>query len=266
MKVLTLLTTLLLFTLAPCAANAAVISGVFTPTGDADFDLTALGTSDWAIWDTSSDPASGVPTNEKSGGTLIGSMSAIGGGNLRGSTSTTRPPYDFTFTDGISPPVGSVDNVNSLFNTDLGTVDVGVGLDVTLPTTNTHTVTVWVSGFEGEGELTASLPGATSYVDSSTVFDGDNPKDAGYYTLSVTPDSANDVLNLSHILDVSDGGNAHVMISAVSVSEIASPVPEPSTLLLALLGVGGLLMQRRRRGCSGIVLSWRSRDRSKLTT
>ena len=80
-----------LFSLHP--APAAIITGLYTGNvGNTTYDLSAMGTNDWAYWSSSaSSGVSGVPTNEMSGATLIGSMSAVGGGTLRGSTSPTRP-------------------------------------------------------------------------------------------------------------------------------------------------------------------------------
>lgn len=220
--------------------SAAVITGTFTAVSDSDFDLTAMGTDDWAYWNTTSDPATGGPkTNEKAGGTLISNMSPVGGGNVRGSGSSTRPVYDFIFSDGTSPVNGTVDNAIGLFNTQLNTVGAGVSLDVDLPTTTESTIYVWAGAYDGTGLFTASLPGAIDFTDTTLTGDGVTPKESGLYTLLVTPDNPNDTLNLSFVLGQSTGGNANMLISGVAVS-VAPAVPEPSTFALAALGLFGL--------------------------
>jgi hypothetical protein len=235
--------------LCPGTLDAASITGMYTAILDADFDLTALGTSDWAYWATTSNPASGVPTNSKLGGTLISNISAVGGGNVRGSTSTTRPVYDFVFTDGTTPTMGTADNVRGLFNTQLDMVGAGVALDLILPTTGTHTITLWVSGFNGAGELTASLSGATDYVNVTPLFGGDAEKDSAYYTLTASPDTAGDILNLSYILNTDTGSSSHVLISGVAISPapLVAAVPEPSTWTLASVAMLALGFARRRQ-------------------
>jgi hypothetical protein len=224
---------------------AATINGSFASVSDTDFDLTAIGTADWAYWNTESNPATGgAKTNEKSGASMIGTMDPIGGDDVRGSNSGTRPYYDFSFSDGVSPASDTVDNVIGLFNTQLDGVGTGVGLTVMLPTTDTYEVTVWGAVFNGRGRFTASLPGATDFV--HTTFSGAAPpgaKESGQFTLLVTPDNANDPLGLNFVLAEDTGNVAHVVISGVA----ASVVPEPSTVALAGFGVLGLFGFGRRR-------------------
>ena len=109
-------------------APAAIITGLYTGNvGNTTYNLSAMGTNDWAYWSSSaSSGVSGVPTNEMSGATLIGNMSAVGGGTLRGSTSTTRPAYDFAYANGATPVSGITSNVVGLFNTQLNTAGAGV--------------------------------------------------------------------------------------------------------------------------------------------
>ena len=230
--------------------QAAVITGTFTSVADSDFDLTSLGTADWAYWNTSSNPATGGPkTNEKSGGTAIGTISPVGGGDVRGSTSGTRPVYDFTFTDGTSPVSGTVDNAIGLFNTQLDTVGAGVSLDVILPAATTYAVYVWAGAYETDvATFAASVSGATDYVNTSLSHTGGAPKASALYTLTVTPDTAGDTLGLSLTLtDDGSGGSSNVLISGVAVAAVRQPdlIPEPATL--SLLGLGALLALRRRR-------------------
>ncbi|HUT35973.1 MAG TPA: PEP-CTERM sorting domain-containing protein [Planctomycetota bacterium] len=210
---------------ASTEARAGVITGTFAYVGDSDFDLTALGAADWAYWNTTSNLATGGPkTNWKSGGTLISTISPVGGGDVRGSSAASRPTYDFTFTDGTSPVSGTVDNVIGMFNTQLNTVGAGVALGVTLPTTDEYIVYVWAAAYVAdEGTLTATLPGATNFVNTQLSEPG-MTKRSVLYTLRATPDNAGDTLGVSLVLSDSAGANAHVLVSGVATA-IAPPPP-----------------------------------------
>lgn len=224
-------------------AHAATIAGSFTSTADEDFDLTALGTTDWAYWD--GDPAvDTIPTNRKFGGTAIGDMDVIGSGAVRGSTSSTLPQFDFTFTDGTAPTAGSVDDPSGRFSTVLNTTGQGVTFDVTLPTADPYTVSVWAAAFGvNEGTFTASLPGATNFVNTDLSSGQFSPKSGALYTLTVTPDNPGDVLTVSLVL-TEDGGSSSSNVSLHAAA--VSVVPEPATLGSALLGLGMLAGRRRR--------------------
>lgn len=236
---------LIALALLPGTASAVTLTGILTPTGDADFNLTTLGTSDWAYWNTSANPATGIPTNEKAGGTLISNITPVGGGGVRGSSAPTQPVYDFIFTDGTAPVAGTVNNATGLFNTQLDMDGAGVSLNVLLPTTDDYQVTLFLAGFAGTGQLTASLPGAI-LVDSSFTFGAGAIKDSYYYTFLASPDNPGDLLNFSFIL-TSGTANSHVLFSGVAVSALAAVIPEPATLTLAAMGIVAVGCLRRRR-------------------
>lgn len=240
-----------LMMLLPCAAglpaHAALILGSAAVKTTETFDLTALGAADWAYWSTSANPAVGTPANKKSGGVLVTGLYAVGGGSLRGSSSATQPGITFTYTDGTSPAAGSIAKPTGLFNTQLDIVGAGVGLSIVLPTAETYLVSVWGGAFGNvgvQGAFTASLPGATSYSDTSLTDNYDTTKNSVLYQLTVTPDNANDVLDLSLVLGAQTASaNEHVLINGVSLAVI----PEPGTLgLLGLAGLAAMLCRRRR--------------------
>ncbi len=228
-RVLPLALALVVLAIFARPARASLITGTFTDVGDSDHDLTALGAADWAYWNTTSSPAAGTPTNRKSGGTLIGAISPVGGGNTRGSSSGTRPLYDFTFTDGTAPVSGTVDNVIGLFNTQLNMPGAGVSLGVTLPTAAEYIVYVWAAGFgAGQGTLTATLPGAANFVNTQLSAPAAASKRSVLYTLRATPNTAGDTLGVSLVLSSSTDANGHVLISG-GAAALAPPPPPPPT-------------------------------------
>lgn len=232
-----------LFTSA--SASAALIQGIFTGGNpDVNYDLTSLGSLDWAYWNKTSDTTGldGTPNNQKNGATLIGNIVAVAGSSLRGSSSMNRALYDFSYTgDGTSPASGSVTNAQGIFNSALDSNGAGLGLTIDLPTLQTYLITVWVGGFGAVGVFNASLPGATPYSDSS--FSASGTRLGAYYTLTVTPDTAGDDLNISFVLnEQSSLSSSHVQIAAVAVS----PIPEPGAIGLLTLAVLPLSLRRRR--------------------
>lgn len=225
-------------------AHAASVTGSASVVASADpaFNLTALGNVDWAYWETTASSTSGDATNEKAGASVVGSLSAINGTGLRGSTANTKA--DFTFTDGTSPVSTTVNNVSGVFNQTLNIEDVGLSLDLTLPTAKTYTVYLWLSIYDGTGTLTATLPTASLTDDTNLSAALGTEKFTYLYTLEVTADNPGEVLNLDLVLGVNgtDGNLSHVLIDGVAVS-----IPTPASLPAGL----GLLVLAcmKRRGC-----------------
>lgn len=228
---------------APLSPAAMIVGTVDPNPADNSADLTALGTLDWALWNTTSSPYTpAIPTNEKTGGTLIGNIVALGGGNTRGSSAAAKPETFFSYSDGTPAYPGAPFRVSGLFNSQLGptglTAGAGVAVTVDLPTLDTYRVYVWAANFKSTGTLTASLPGAIDYVDSSIVAGDGSVKDTGLYTFTVTPDTAGDDFTVKYVMTGQTDANAHVVLAAVAVQ--AEPVPEPSAMVLAAVALAGL--------------------------
>ncbi len=233
-------------------AQAALLSGTFSNgNGSTAYDLTALGELDWAYWSSTADPFSGVASNSKSGGDLIGNLTAHNGTTIRGTTSD-RTVTDVSFSDGVAPVSGSVSNIRGVFNGSVNTVGAGISVAVDLPDADTlYNITVWVSG-QGIGELyeglmTASLTsgGATPYTDTS-LDSTSKPKTDGYYNFTVSSDVDDDIFNMTYELASGSGTYnyfSHTIISSVAVSTI----PEPASIVYVLLGTGlvGLGLYRK---------------------
>ena len=228
--------TVLVAVLAGQAQAALIVGSVNTsPPGTAD--LTAIGWLDWAYWNTATGSGhSGLPANEKAGGSMIGSAAAVGGGTLRGSTSTTWPATYFSYSDGTSPVSDGPIRYTGVFNTQLDTLNAGASLTVELPTVDPYFVYLWVANYNSTGQLSATMPGAVAYVDASGTHNTDmgGGKGMTLYTLMVTADNPGDLLTLDYRMVDQQYTNSHVVLVAAAVAA----VPEPSALLLALLGVG----------------------------
>lgn len=227
------------------SSNAAAIVGTVT-SATGDYNLTARGTSDWAYWSTTvASGFSGAPNQSKSGATLISNVSAIGG-TLRGSTSA-NVANTFSWTaDGTPTATGSSGTVRGTFSTNLDTVNAGVRLSITIPTTDTYVINIWTATFAGTGTLTASFDGGSTllYTSPGETAGVGNPKQSYLFSLTVTADAPGSVLTIDNVLSTEDGatGSSHVIISGAAIGII----PEPSTA--ALLGVvGSLALLKRKR-------------------
>lgn len=239
---------------AATSTQAAMLTGSVNTTIDGNQDLTTLGVTDWAIWDhpnVSDDPVPAFPSNRKLGGSGISDLSPVGGGNLRGLNAVTSPAtFDFSYTDGTAPVSQSNFVPRGIGNTQLDNVGSGFSLTVEGTTFGTNTVQLYVSGFNGTGSLTASLNGATSYLNSSGVYGGS--KSAVLYTIEFQPDSDTDLLTLQYVLGSDTGTSAHVLLEAVALTQAPepTPIPEPSSLSLAALSLAAFAGFRRKRNRS----------------
>lgn len=215
-------------------------------------NLTTEGSLDWAYWASNVGtvvPGPVAPTNDKSGGTIISSLSVVGSGSgLRGSTSADANGR-YTWTDGTSPVSGSNVNLSGglVFSNTLGQNGQGFSFTLQGNPLTPYYVVLHAGGFAATGTLTLFLNGVQMVSDSSLVFANIGPKQVAAYQILFQPDNLTDVLTVqftsSSVLDTSF---SHVGIEAVTVG-LTSVIPEPSVALLG--GLGSLLVFRRRKAC-----------------
>jgi hypothetical protein len=220
------------------SASAAMLSGQAYSSVSSPADLTDFSEGgDWALWNSSASPSSGVPNNRKAGVTpLIGDVSPLVGANARGVTAASL--LKFSYDDGVSPT--SASNVDAFGITDasLNTSGAGVELDITGDPSKLLFVRLFVAGFRATGNLTATLAGATTYTDSSLSWT--ESKVGRMYLLRFQPDNVSDKLHIEYSAS-STGSNGHLLLSAVAVA-----VPTPAALP-AGLGLLSLITLRRSR-------------------
>lgn len=232
------------------AATLAISNVVSSPNG-AVINLDSTGGLDWSVWKQATAGSFAnynVASNTKASSSAISNLFIVGAAttNFRASTSST-PNWDFTYTGGLnSPTSGTTVDANGIFHPTTGTAGNGVGLTVTLPTTGTYTITLYVAGFATSSQLRATLAGVTDPV-LNTSFSPGQPdsggaKPMGYFTVEAQANNPGDVLNLQLTSTTGTDANRHVMIVAAAVQLI----PEPSAAMLTALA-GGLALARRRR-------------------
>ncbi|WP_269524599.1 hypothetical protein [Coraliomargarita parva] len=251
--------------LAACALPASMTFGAsllnITSTGTAisEVDLTATGTTNWALWDifSSSTVSDLAPTASKNTGsaTGIGIMSHItpfGGTTVRGTTSINNYTDTFTWTqsDEASNIAAPSDGLAiGAFNGTLNTTGLGVTFNITdlaaLSGGLYYEISVFTTSFRGTGEFNADINGTSTVTQAGIAHD--TIKDTDYFSIAYNPDSTSDVLNISfELASLISGGSAHTAIQAVSISI----VPEPSTfaLIAGCLAMVWIGLQRRRLG------------------
>jgi hypothetical protein len=117
-----------------------------------------------------------------------------------------------------------------------------VQFDILLPTADTHTIYLWVAAEQLTGRLTASMAGATDFVDSSLVANSSLPNwNSGVYQLTVTPDSAGQTINLEYFgIDQTGSGSRFAVIAGVAVSVNGVAVNTFADWIGGYSGLGGL--------------------------
>jgi hypothetical protein len=195
--------------------QAAVLNGVFNGIDSgAGVNLTDVGGYDWVYWNST------TPTNMKLGSPgAISGLSPVGLQSLRAPSSSGST--FFSYTDGTSPASETDITLKGAYNT-LNAEGSGLSVSITLPTTDIYTVTFVGMAYNCTAQMTATLDGATTFVDSSFT-QSLAEKWSGIYTFTVQPDEAGAVLKLDFINLSTVDSSAHVRVQAVAVDLTLTP-------------------------------------------
>ncbi len=228
----------------PALTSSAAFLTVTVDLAPPNANLTTEGAFDWAIYDnTGGATASISPTNTKSGSSVLNTaaLTAVTVGNsVRGTSS--KGAELFTYTNGTSPTSQTNATVAEVFDSTLDLVGTGVKFSVAGDPLVTRTLKVWATGFNGQGTLTATLPGAANQLALSQLYTAS--KVPTLFTITYLPDNPGDNLGISYVMTTDTGGAAtssHVGIQAVAVA-----VPEPTSAITLLGGLAFVLSRRRR--------------------
>ena len=168
-------------------------------------DLTARGTTDWAIWGYAAGGTSTslAPDTRKAGGSAISDLTNIDPApsvQLRGLGQFANPPFLFDWTDGNSPNSDTNATGGLQHNgepQDLSTLGKGFAFDVPADT-SPRTLTVYVATNRADGELTATLSDGSASAFSDTLVQAVDLR-SGVYTITYAAASANQTLHVSWV-------------------------------------------------------------------
>jgi CSLREA domain-containing protein len=147
-----------------CATSGS-LSGALDQSVVKPVDLTAAGTSDWALWGLNSagdqPPSALTPSETKSNGNRqISDLSIVNGNGdpIRGfgAFDDSLVPFNFSWTDGA--PDAGAQNAHAGLTAPDTSPDTGAGLSFKVPaSTAPRTLTIWTSAHYADGVLTAHL-------------------------------------------------------------------------------------------------------------
>ncbi|GEM_PF-4555868 len=229
-------------------SHAAVLNATYTPVPGSRGGMSAFvnfadeGVLDWALWEySSSSSVPGTPTSSKADADYIGSAFAVGGsGALRGARGT-----DLEVSTTPGQVAGQGRQVNgAILNGQLRGSGAGVGLTITVPTTDLYVAKIYVGGYRtGDSPLVVELPGAAPVELTAAFSDGDGTyKDAGILEVQFQADAVDGVANVLEFritLNPSTDSSSHVLLQGVTL------IPEPASV--GVLGLTGVALCRRRR-------------------
>ena len=260
-----------LLTAGLCGASAAAgdiysISYTHVAQGSA-IDLTSAGTLDWAKWGNGETTGmSTYTTPEKTGGTIINpTLTPLG--SVPSGQSVVLIPFSpvpnvtplFSWADGTIAMAGGDPVGTSVSQTILPaqfSYPLGLGLSFTATADAApRQLDLYVAGFNTRMELTATLSGGgqRSLIASNAALipvaagnTGNNDVSFGFFSIDYAGAGETLTINLTanNQIGIPTGapqyGFANAGALAATVTVGTASVPEPSTLLLSLVGLAGL--------------------------
>jgi hypothetical protein len=219
--------------------SGGTLSGSLGTTGG-DFDLTSLGTDDWAVWGYASEGTSTslAPDVSKAGGTAISTLTNVDAAPttpLRGiGRFATALPYTFDWSNGTEPGTANDARAGLQHNAEgTGGSSLGDGFTFSVPAdTTTRTLRVYTTAHWATGTLTATLSddSAEPYVATHTGPRGVPAPDnvPGVFTITYAAASSEQQLTVEWVETAEDC--AEFRCDNVAISAVALEGP----------GVGGV--------------------------
>jgi hypothetical protein len=207
-------------TLTVNAASTGSLAGS-QATAASSYNLTTLGTADWAHWGRGGTYANF--DHKASGASQISNVTQLGtGGNYGGYSDSSR---DVIWSDGTPTSTDSGDDGYIWANTALG-----AGYSFTVPAdTTTRTLYVYAGGYSSGGTLTAHLSdgSAADYVVSAS----GNGIYSNLYTITYTAASAGQTLKISYVksTNINGTGGSVDLIGAWLTGTVAGTAPSVTT-------------------------------------
>jgi hypothetical protein len=230
-------------------ARAGSIAGTLTQQQVSNANLTALGTTDWAVWGEGSS-TSLAPTDSMSGGSGIGNLTDITNGDpLRGlGQYGNYGESTLAWTNGT--PTSSASGVFSgIQNNATSCCEVGEGFSFSIAAgTGPQQLTIFDGVNYAVATLTATLSDSSAPTFTQTI-DNDAFNQSYYSVLDFSADSAGQTLNVSLTVTTNYAldGTGNVNIQAMALSPTT---PEPGTTGLCMAGIclaGLAAIVRKRR-------------------
>jgi hypothetical protein len=211
-------------------AAAGTLQGTLIPGAAKNRNLTAEGTTDWAIWGFANNGMSTslAPDVRKDGGTEISSLTDVTTGTaLRGLGQFGDFAHSFDWSNG-NPVAGASGATGGLqHNTDPPPSGIGEGFSFTVPAGPLpQIVRVYIATHQGIGTLTASLSdgSAADFVQDQ----GDNITQnlPGVFEILYAADSFGEMLNVRFILTAKPpDDDSNVQVHAVSLAPAIAAAP-----------------------------------------
>jgi hypothetical protein len=195
------------FTVDIPASGAGTLNGS-QATAAARYNLTTLGTSDWAHWGTKNNASSF--DHKASGGSQISSITKMGSGSYG---AYYDPSRDVSWTDGTPLAIDSGDNAYIWANN-----AIGAGYSFTVPaSTTTRTLYVYAGGYSSGATLTAHLSdgSAANFVAPAS----GSGLYTNLYTITFKAASAGQTLTISYVKTTAingSGGSVDLIAAALA--------------------------------------------------